>query len=722
MGIISSRARLRRLTPAGIVLAMLAALLSFGAQAPASAADLNTVTAQMRLSTGAAAEGYYDVYQKDPDPETTYSWYTGGYAPGGSVDVDLPPGLYKFDFSSFDSGDEVWYHTGSDTGADIDTATPVSLAANKDLGVITFQVRTIVAVVKDQTGHPVQGVDVHLAPDPADLEDNWWDGRSTDSQGRAVFRNQSTSRAVYFQAYDDFNDRQAYDPSDVNSAVPGTANATLNLTMQKLATVSGTVVKGIGAGEQVGEPLGMVTVRVLDHEGQQVGSTATTLSDGTYTVTGVPAGAYTVEFSDQLGDYDTQYWLGQDAWATANFGNVAAHEQKTGVNGFLSPTDKPALTGVDLKGVVAGRGQPLENVLVTAYRNGVEKGSVRTGRDGTYAFTDLTSGSYKVSYDRLSGPADTLPFSSQWYLGSRSSGAATPVGVTQDAAGTSRNVTLDSYGVITGSVLDAAGSPISYSEVDAYDIDDLGVNYSESSDGTYRIELPAGSYHLRFDGWDDSSFIPFIAEWWDNSTTMAGAKAISVAPGQTVTASARLTKDLEPRVAPTISGTFRVGSPLTASTGTWNLMTDNDYQYAWFRGDTQVGSARTYTPTAADAGAKLSVRVTAWHGSLSGTALSAPTATIKYGSTATVRGTSPKSHRVKLVVTVSVPGVASPGGTVTIKRGSKTIMTGVVLTKGVAVVKLKNQPAGKRKYSVVYGGTSKILSSASSKVTVKVKR
>lgn len=721
MGITISWARLRRLTPAGVVLAMLAALVSLGAQAPASAADLNTVTAQMRLSTGGAAEGFYEVYEKDPAPATTYSWYTEGYAPGGSVDVDLPPGVYKIGFYSFDSGDEVWYHTGSDTGADVDTATPVTLAANKDLGVITFQVRTIVAVVKDQAGHPVQGVDVHLAEDAADLEDNWWDGRNTDSQGRAVFRNQSTTRPFYFQAFDDFNDRQVYDPSDVKSAAAGTANATVNLTMQKLATVSGTVVKGIGAGEHVGEPLGMITVRVLDHDGEQVGSTATTLSDGTYTVTGVPAGTYTVEFSDQLGDYDTQYWLGQATFESANFGAVAAHEQKTGVNGFLSPIDKPAPTNVDLKGVVTGRGQPLENVLVTAYRNGVEKGSVLTGRDGSYAFTELTGGSYKVSYDRLSGPADTLPFSSQWYLGSRSSGAATPVTVTQDSAGASRDVTLESYGVVTGSVLDTTGNPIAYSEVEAYDVDDLGVDYSDSSAGTYRIELPAGSYHLRFDGWDDTFDLPFIAEWWNNSTTLSGATAINVAPGQTVTASPRLTKNLETRAAPTISGTFRVGSPLTASTGTWNLMADNDYQYAWFRGATQVGSARTYTPTAADAGAKLSVRVTAWHGSLSGTALSAPTATIKYGSTATVTGKSPKAHRVKLTVTVSVPGVAAPGGTVAIKRGSKTIASGVVLTNGVAVVKLKNQPSGKRKYSVVYGGTSTILSSTSPTVTVKVK-
>lgn len=715
MGTTTPGARLRRLTtPVGIVFAMLVALLSFGAQAPASAADLNTVTAQLRLSSGSAAEGYFVALKQDPD--TTYSYFTDGYAPGGSVDVDLPPGTYKFEFYSFESGEDKWYATGADTGVDEATATPVVVGANVDLGVITFAVRTITTIVRDQNGNPVSGVGVHLAPDPADLADNYWNYRTTDSQGRAIFRNQPTTETPYFQAFDDNDDRTDYDPSDVKQAPVSTSNTTLNLTMAKLATVSGHVVKAAG-----GTGLGLIQVRVLDALGEQEGSTATTLSDGSYTVTGVPAGTYTVEFSDPLGDYDTQYFLGQATFDTANFAPVAAHQQVTGVNGSLTATAKPTPTDVDLAGVVSGRGKPLGNVLVTAYRNGVPKGYVRTGRDGTYAFTDLTSGTYKVEYNRLSGPSDELPFADQWFLGSRSSGAATPITVTQDSAGAGRNVTLDSYGVITGSVLDTSGNPVAYPEVQAYDVDDMGVEYSDASSGTYRLELPPGSYHVRFDGWDDVYDTPFVPEWWDNSTTLAGAKAITLAPGQTVTATPHLTKDLETRTAPTITGSARVGSTLTASTGTWNLMADNDYQYAWFRGATQVGSGKTYTPTAADAGAKLTVRVTAWHYSLTGTAISAASAVVKHGSASTLSGKSPKAHVVKLTVTVAVSGVPNPGGTVTIKRGTKVVKTGVAVVNGVAVVKLTSQPTGKKTYQAVYDGTTKVATSTSNKKTITVK-
>lgn len=719
MGTTKKVARLRRLTPVGVITAMLAVLLSFGAQAPAHAAGMHTVTAQLRLSTGAATEGYYEVLQKDAAPATTYSPYTEGYAPGGVVDVDLPDGVYKIGFYSFDVGDEMWFVTGGAAGTDESTATPIALTANRDLGAITFAVRTITAVVHDQLGHPVSGVSVRFADNPGDLENNWWDERTTDSQGRVVFRNQSTTSARYFQAFDDQGYRAAYDPSDVMQDGVGTTPVALNLTMQKLATVTGHVVK---AGSNT--PLSMIQVRVLDETGKRFGTVATTLSDGSYTVTGLPAGRYTVEFSDPLGDYDTQYWLGQTSFDTANFGNVAAYAQLPNINGFLSPTAKPTPTGVDLAGLVSGRGKPLENVLVTAYRNGVAKGSQVTGRDGSYSFTDLTSGTYKVSYDRLSGPADELPFTSQWYLGSHSSGAATPITVTEDASGPTRNVTLDSYGVITGSVLDAANNPVAYPEVFALDSDEsdgYGGYDGSSSPGAYRLEVPPGSYHVHYDGWDDADFTEFIPEWWDNSPTLQDADAITVAPNGTVTANVHLSKNLETLSAPTITGTGKVGSPLTGSPGKWNLTVDNDYQYAWFRGATQVGSSSTYTPTAADAGSKLTLRVTAWHGSLTGTAFSAPTVAIKFGSAGTLTGRSPKTHVVKLYVGVSVSGVPNPGGTLTIMRGSKVVKTGVAVVNGQAAVKLTKQKSGKRSYTAVYGGTSKVDPSTSNTVTVKVK-
>ncbi|MGF9662338.1 hypothetical protein AAIH25_10750 [Arthrobacter crystallopoietes] len=79
------------------------------------------------------------------------------------------------------------------------------------------------------------------------------------------------------------------------------------------------------------------------------------------------------------------------------------------------------------------------------------------------------------------------------------------------------------------------------------------------------------------------------------------SKSVSVAKG-TFTAAP----------APAIAGTTKVGSKLTANPGNWSP-TDATLGYQWYRGSTAISgaTARTYTPTAADNGQYLKVRVRA---------------------------------------------------------------------------------------------------------------
>lgn len=84
---------------------------------------------------------------------------------------------------------------------------------------------------------------------------------------------------------------------------------------------------------------------------------------------------------------------------------------------------------------------------------------------------------------------------------------------------------------------------------------------------------------------------------------------------------------------PTVSGTARAGSTLTASPGTWTGTAPIAYAYAWQRCDsvpacTTVGSAATYALTSADVGFTLRVAVTATNSVGSSSATSAATPTI----------------------------------------------------------------------------------------------
>ncbi|NKX53056.1 S8 family serine peptidase [Arthrobacter mobilis] len=125
----------------------------------------------------------------------------------------------------------------------------------------------------------------------------------------------------------------------------------------------------------------------------------------------------------------------------------------------------------------------------------------------------------------------------------------------------------------------------------------------------------------------------FAYQWLRNGTPVAGATASTYKPSaadvgarlavrvtgtrtgytpvaRTSAATAAVVKGTLQSTAPTISGTVKVGSTLTALTGTWTWGTSFTYQ--WYRSGTPVTGAtgKTYTVVSADRGHRLKVRVT----------------------------------------------------------------------------------------------------------------
>ncbi|GAA1840148.1 carboxypeptidase regulatory-like domain-containing protein [Agromyces salentinus] len=163
------------------------------------------------------------------------------------------------------------------------------------------------------------------------------------------------------------------------------------------------------------------------------------------------------------------------------------------------------------------------------------------------------------------------------------------------------------------------------------------------------------------------------------TATMTSASTAAVAIGTLVTA------------APTVAGTAKVGSALTAMTG-WTPG-GITYTYVWKRNGTTITGATqaTYTPAAADLGAKLTVTATGrLPGYSSVVRTSAPTAAVTVGTFAAPAPTLSGTVAVGRTVT-AVPGTWKPGATFTYqwKRNGVSITGATKSTYAITATDLK---------------------------------
>ncbi|RIJ52186.1 carboxypeptidase regulatory-like domain-containing protein [Clavibacter lycopersici] len=116
---------------------------------------------------------------------------------------------------------------------------------------------------------------------------------------------------------------------------------------------------------------------------------------------------------------------------------------------------------------------------------------------------------------------------------------------------------------------------------------------------------------------------------------------------------------------PTISGTPKVGTPLTAATGTWAPV-PTTFAYRWFVANVAVtgATASTYTPVAADVGKRITVTVT---GSRTGYTTAAKTSA---ASAAVVAAPVTTPSTFTTVPTPTITGSAKVGATLTAVPGT----------------------------------------------------
>ena len=280
-----------------------------------------------------------------------------------------------------------------------------------------------------------------------------------------------------------YNGKGDNEEPDLVTVGEGASVEEIDASLVPAATVRGSVTDA--ATE---EPVVGVDVDVASDEGGS-GGTTTTDENGTYTVTGLAPGTYTVHFKASTGNYAPQYYNAK-----------SGEEQPDGLNlsaGETADANAELSQGASMSGTVsAGGGSPIRGARVTLTgAEGEAGGATTTDQDGSYSITGLAPGNYMAHFE--------APGRISRYF-SEPSNTEAPTVITLSAGESRQHVDsiLEEGATITGTVTDkTTGAGLEDLVVYAYGSQCSAGPAATTTDkeGTYRLEgLAAGSYHVVF--------------------------------------------------------------------------------------------------------------------------------------------------------------------------------------------------------------------------------
>ncbi|MDP5226375.1 MULTISPECIES: hypothetical protein [Arthrobacter] len=254
-------------------------------------------------------------------------------------------------------------------------------------------------------------------------------------------------------------------------------------------------------------------------------------SDGTYVITGLPAGDYKVQFQAPWGSGLSTIW----------YKNASSPDDATVVTlpggGGVTGIDAAFYLPSSISGTVsfpAGQSVTSREVDVVDAHTGFMAGAGAIAADGTYTVSGLQPGDYKVHFVSWGGP-----FVGEWYSGAQSEQDAQIISLALEQQLTGVDGAFHIGGVVTGRVSVGAGVDVTHGRVQIFPASATNLftgppigSAEPAPDGTYSVAgLPAGNYKVcflaAFSGGLDSCF-------GDRSVT--SATTIAVQLGQTTSA------------------------------------------------------------------------------------------------------------------------------------------------------------------------------------------
>lgn len=345
-------------------------------------------------------------------------------------------------------------------------------------------------------------------------------------------------------------------------------------------------------------------------------------------------------------------------------------------------------------------GEQLAGVSVRFYRKTVDpeepwhlEATAVTGNpdpafQGNYSVR-LPVGEYRMTVNEINdGSAASKPWAPYFHQGTSFDTSAPFCATASMEDVWLPETTLDFRGRhIQGRITNARGIPISGATVETYDEDGSTPARSTitNSNGEYTTHGKGDTVKLRIT--PNQQYLP---EWFNDATHLGTAAEIDSSPGATSTGNNVELRDAQPTFdgRTRITGTAQVGKTLTAVAVTSH---DNapgfTKTYKWFRTKGRTTTAisgatlKTYKPTTADVGARLTVRVTITPptpapGIVADSSTSFPWSYVMSQSTGSGSGKTAGGSRITSNATEEVDDVAHSSGDVKPAHQTKSYWSG----------------------------------------------
>jgi hypothetical protein len=699
-----------RLVAGGTATATAFAGLAIGLAAPAHAAV--TVSGSTIDAAGNYVDGYISVFSVfDEDGDGTVEPFEGDYlfdastsTQGGAFDLVLADGNYKiqfFPYSGYSELQDEWYRDKADLpSADVITVAGVA----QTLPAWTIDaIPTVTGTVATTDGRPVNNATVTAYA----ADDNSYLAQDQTGANGAFKIGVEEAVKLQFSGFDPVTGKQLAmeyysDKADLATAdavVPGASVGTVTL-------APGGSISGRVTSDAAGVPLHRIEVCAESNCDY-------TNADGRYTIEGVSTGAHEVYFSDPIDEFLPEYFnnvaIDEDGDPVSDpiIVNVGPGAAVTGIDAGLATKSNPALTGVDLSGVVrdqlGGVGVGYE---VYAYTTPADPRDAEiiaetiSNRSGGYAFTTLDRVGGETEF-KIAVQGDAAREDGEFAR--RTIWSGNKYGYDTATAVTAAPQVLDFVQPVAGGIAGAVTSELGGVPENpwvAY-LDEDG-NYAGAgdeefgTDGSYETRsLWPGEYKVQLGG------TRHVPEWWDNAI-LAEAKTVTVKPGQIVPGiSGALARDVKAVERPSIEGNAWVGKTLTLDKGVWTAMADVQFSYEWLVKGAVVATGPTLKLTKKNLGDKVVGRVTNDAGFTQGQALTESTFKVGYkpkvkakvtkkSAAITLKAKPLKAKKVKATITVfEIVGVKKNGddklkklGKAKIKKGKGTVKFKKALDKG----------------------------------------